>query len=68
MAKFRAAGVAISGGKVVYVGSDAGVDSYIGKQTQLIVWPGAWQCRASSMRTCKGWRSRHGLVRPEMQT
>jgi predicted amidohydrolase YtcJ len=28
--------IAISGGKIVYVGSDAGVDGYIGKQTQLI--------------------------------
>ena len=28
--------IAISGGKIVYVGSDAGVDAYIGKQTQLI--------------------------------
>ncbi|WP_454238344.1 amidohydrolase [Pseudomonas sp. AP3_22 TE3818] len=28
--------IAISGGKIVYVGSDAGVDDYIGKQTQLI--------------------------------
>lgn len=28
--------IAISGGKIVYVGSNAGVDSYIGKQTQLI--------------------------------
>ncbi|EJM61143.1 putative TIM-barrel fold metal-dependent hydrolase [Pseudomonas sp. GM49] len=28
--------IAISGGKIVYVGNDAGVDGYIGKQTQLI--------------------------------
>ncbi|MDF9902168.1 UNVERIFIED_ORG: putative amidohydrolase YtcJ [Pseudomonas reinekei] len=28
--------IAISAGKIVYVGSDAGVDGYIGKQTQLI--------------------------------
>ncbi|WP_143492155.1 amidohydrolase [Pseudomonas sp. B28(2017)] len=28
--------IAIAGGKIVYVGSDAGVDGYIGKQTQLI--------------------------------
>ncbi len=28
--------IAISGGKIVYVGSDAGVDAYIGKQTQRI--------------------------------
>jgi predicted amidohydrolase YtcJ len=28
--------IAISGGKIVYVGSDAGVGAYIGKQTQLI--------------------------------
>jgi predicted amidohydrolase YtcJ len=28
--------IAISSGKIVYVGSDAGVDAYIGKQTQLI--------------------------------
>ncbi|MFV0932171.1 amidohydrolase [Pseudomonas jessenii] len=28
--------IAISSGKIVYVGSDAGVDGYIGKQTQLI--------------------------------
>ncbi|MGO4312736.1 amidohydrolase [Pseudomonas sp. KB_15] len=28
--------IAISGGKIVYVGNDAGVDAYIGKQTQLI--------------------------------
>ncbi|EJM92295.1 putative TIM-barrel fold metal-dependent hydrolase [Pseudomonas sp. GM74] len=28
--------IAISGGKIVYVGSNAGVDGYIGKQTQLI--------------------------------
>ncbi|WP_223529034.1 amidohydrolase [Pseudomonas sp. GL-R-19] len=28
--------IAISGGRIVYVGSDAGVDGYIGKQTQLI--------------------------------
>ena len=28
--------IAISGGKIVYVGSDAGIDAYIGKQTQLI--------------------------------
>ncbi|AZO83501.1 hydrolase [Stutzerimonas stutzeri] len=28
--------IAISGGKIVYVGSDAGVDGYIGKQTQLV--------------------------------
>lgn len=28
--------IAITGGKIVYVGSDAGVDGYIGKQTQLI--------------------------------
>ncbi|WP_223461650.1 MULTISPECIES: amidohydrolase [unclassified Pseudomonas] len=28
--------IAISGGKIVYIGSDAGVDAYIGKQTQLI--------------------------------
>jgi predicted amidohydrolase YtcJ len=28
--------IAISDGKIVYVGSDAGVDGYIGKQTQLI--------------------------------
>jgi predicted amidohydrolase YtcJ len=28
--------IAISTGKIVYVGSDAGVDAYIGKQTQLI--------------------------------
>ncbi|MGH8351093.1 MAG: amidohydrolase [Pseudomonas sp.] len=28
--------IAIAGGKIIYVGSDAGVDGYIGKQTQLI--------------------------------
>ncbi|WP_458374873.1 amidohydrolase [Pseudomonas laurylsulfatiphila] len=28
--------IAISAGKIVYVGSDAGVDGYIGKQTQLV--------------------------------
>jgi predicted amidohydrolase YtcJ len=28
--------IAISGGKIVYVGSDAGVEGYVGKQTQLI--------------------------------
>ena len=28
--------IAISGGKIIYVGNDAGVDGYIGKQTQLI--------------------------------
>lgn len=28
--------IAISAGKIVYVGNDAGVDGYIGKQTQLI--------------------------------
>jgi predicted amidohydrolase YtcJ len=28
--------IAISGGKIIYVGSDAGVNGYIGKQTQLI--------------------------------
>ncbi len=28
--------IAVSGGKIVYVGNDAGLDDYIGKQTQLI--------------------------------
>src|SRR5690349_6731022 len=28
--------IAIAGGKIIYVGSNAGVDAYIGKQTQLI--------------------------------
>ena len=33
--------IAVSGGKIVYVGNDAGLDDYIGKQTQLIDLGGA---------------------------